>query len=220
VGLMVTVLCTPDEHRLIVGQPVEYDVLDNAWVDGVRRPDLDHLGREQNRAKFVGGATRLVVPGIERPVWEGDVPKRGHFFPDPRWVDATGPCPTCGGYGILSSSGPIDDHQACPNPDCIDGRKRVALAVTCPGDDLTCPHPDCRFNDCDGSVVFAHATVEVLPVGHPYEPLPAGSPWFCASGTDYGYVIDADGGARGSRLMLAPDLRSDFVVALDNVEMA
>ncbi len=97
-----------------------------------------------------------------------------------RFVEATGPCERCGGRGEL----PHVHDRYCAALDCIDpcpscegtGRKRAELRVTCPTcvgsgavrggypdyDALDCP------NDCDedGSVLFAHATIEVLPVTH------------------------------------------------------
>ena len=105
-------------------------------------------------AAIVGGATQLVVPGDEANL-ESFIKDGTHSVAPQRWVDATGPCPTCGGTGITQRNQYIQGlprrfSVPCPNPDCIDGRKRVALAAPC------------RYNP--GSVVFAHSTVEVLPV--------------------------------------------------------
>lgn len=174
----------------------------------------------------VGGATQLVVLGEPK----NTLPEGVYGVTDPagwvapkRWVDATGPCPTCDGFGyFLLRDDPAED-QLCPNPDCADGRRRVALAVPCPA----CDGKGARYergaerwcSNCDhGSVVFAHATVEVLPVtekdihGVPPEAyvyvLTDGRAFLCRGDDEQALALDSP-----------PVPGRDFVVLLDNVEM-
>jgi hypothetical protein len=152
------------------------------------------LCTEAERDLILAGARHLVVPGD--PGCEGCHDRWTHakihgdegWLPPQRWVDTTGPCPTCDGVHewMQNWPGPNDlgrIKKVCT--DCIDGRKRVALAAPCPtcqgqGEvDVdhglmfpcgTCGVPDDQvtednaFLNGTGRVVFAHATVEVLPV--------------------------------------------------------
>lgn len=177
---MTTVVCTPDEHRLIVG-----------------------------------GATQLVVPGdvsvsTARPLWPGSNLPGVDTVAPARWVDATGPCPNPDCFrGLIDLDEDSDgDLHGDPCPDCIDGRKRVALTVECENcggghflsDDEMC------MNCQDGSVVFAHATVEVLSEPFPFPLIAAGESLFVANG-----------GPENGLTEFVPG--RDFVVLLDHVEL-
>lgn len=152
------------------------------------------------RRLIVGGATRLVVPGdpVPRP-FAGEQGRTyellKNYIAPQRWVDATGPCPH-DQWGMTTHC-----------PDCIDGRKRVALAVT-------------KFGVVSGRsmkrlVVFAHATVEVLPVVD-YDDSKT-RPILLQWGTRSIYY---DGEwERDLTLDPLPVPSRDFVVLLDNVEM-
>ena len=149
---MSGILCTPDEHRLIAG-----------------------------------GATQLVVPGdpiCHSPdvnvdwwecaycgklydVWPAPAPVCMYVAPQ-RWVDATGPCDHQG--HVRNQYDPTDQRQwggygtgAHRGIEPCDGRKRVALAVTQIPDGPTCQSVSCD-DEPFPAVLFAHATVEVLPV--------------------------------------------------------
>jgi hypothetical protein len=145
----------------------------------------------EQRDLIAAGTRHLVIEGVvsvstARPLWPGSNLPGVDTVPPQQWVDATGPCPTCNGSGDRYWKG---SGTGCPNPDCIDGRKRVALAVEPPH-----THDKfCRGLDCiEHPVVFAHATLEVQPVTeHP----PPG------------------------QLGIVPVPGRDFVVILDNVEL-
>lgn len=122
---------------------------------------------------LVVGGERLEVP--DHPDWcSGNIhwqececwdseqtgPVKRTLVPPKRWTDLTGPCETCRGAG--RSDHPLVKGEgvwaACP--DCIDGRKLIALRKAC----------ERRvFNGGAGGTApvtetLAHATVEVLPV--------------------------------------------------------
>lgn len=98
-------------------------------------------------------------------------PLARHWDAPSRFVEATGPCPTCGGAGRVMSG---QDYEVdCPSCEGT-GIKRAALATRCPkhmGRLAFTKHgasgvfdrcPNCT--DSSGSVLFAHANVEMLPV--------------------------------------------------------
>jgi hypothetical protein len=155
------------------------------------------------RDLILAGARHLVVPG-DREGCQDCTNLADHWFVAPqRWVDATGPCPTCDGSHEVEWFTDEDEklNGVHPCPDCIDGRKRVALAVPCAN---FCGEIGESCQDCvDGSVVFAHATVEVLSAQK-----------FYAGWT----VIEAQ--SSGTPLERAPLVDRDWVVVLDDVGLA
>jgi hypothetical protein len=156
---------------------------------------------DAERDLILTGARHLVVPGdrvrdlaLDAYLTPDSAPIPGFKIVAPqRWVEATGPCETCEGDGVIEQWAD-EYHFAEPDcSDCIDGRKRVALVVTCPDDGTVAlltererhqpRRPFIQATKCStcsgtgrvvfahatacsgtGSVVFAHATVEVLPV--------------------------------------------------------
>jgi hypothetical protein len=159
---------------------------------------------DAERDLILTGARHLVVPGdrvrdlaLDAYLTPDSAPIPGFKIVAPqRWVGATGPCryrmenAECRG-GVLYGMDRGYPLGKCP--DCVDGRKRVALVVTCPDDGTVAlltererhqpRRPFIQATKCStcsgtgrvvfahatacsgtGSVVFAHATVEVLPV--------------------------------------------------------
>jgi hypothetical protein len=152
------------------------------------------------RDLIVAGATQLVAPG-DRTKCPADTDGDGdcaacsrypdvHGFVAPqRWVDATGPCPTCdglGGYEVFAAD-PVR-HGKCP--DCKHGqpdfdapgygRKREALQVECehPAESVrTVPNGKSTMDVCDrcrahrfpfgewddNVITFAYCSVAIEP---------------------------------------------------------
>jgi hypothetical protein len=142
---------------------------------------------DAERDLILTGARHLVVPGdrvrdlaLDAYLTPDSAPIPGFKIVAPqRWVEATGPCETCEGDGVIEQWAD-EYHFAEPDcSDCVDGRKRVALVVTCPDDGTVAlltererhqpRRPFIQATKCStcsgtGRVVFAHATVEVGPV--------------------------------------------------------
>jgi hypothetical protein len=145
---------------------------------------------DAERDLILTGARHLVVPGdrvrdlaLDAYLTPDSAPIPGFKIVAPqRWVGATGPCryrmenAECRG-GVLYGMDRGYPLGKCP--DCVDGRKRVALVVTCPDDGTVAlltererhqpRRPFIQATKCStcsgtGRVVFAHATVEVGPV--------------------------------------------------------
>jgi hypothetical protein len=201
---------------------------------------------DAERDLILTGARHLVVPGdrvrdlaLDAYLTPDSAPIPGFKIVAPqRWVGATGPCryrmenAECRG-GVLYGMDRGYPLGKCP--DCVDGRKRVALVVTCPDDGTVAlltererhqpRRPFIQATKCStcsgtGRVVFAHATVEVLPViAHrsdgdldPDDPPPN----VCTDG----YVHRDFEGAERLTLNPLPVPGRDWVVVLDNVELA
>jgi hypothetical protein len=194
------------------------------------------LCTDAERDLILAGARHLVVPGD--PGCEGCHDRWTHakihgdegWLPPQRWVDATGSCPTCGGKGQVwgMHHQPGDLPFKCVNPDCIDGRKRVALVAVCAtcGDRAEwCGYedglPDDNPNCSAGSIVFAHATVEVLPVCWHDDPFP-GDPCIVVYRDRYDQYVVLYRNDTIEQIWLdpLPVPGRDWVVLLDNVELA
>jgi hypothetical protein len=161
------------------------------------------------RDLIVAGATRLVAAGERmlcdkcEVVFDARCPDCQWVAPQ-RWVDATGPCPTCG-----EAHAAVDAVCSCVDCDG-DGRKREALQVAIP------LHGHDAIGHGDGLVTFAYATVEVLPVyeGHPATEVRR----FIARQGAVSVLVDRDAN-KGEYIDLLPVAGRDWVVLLDNVEL-
>lgn len=128
--------------------------------------------------------------------------------PPAEWQQASGPCPTCGGDGIMFIPG-----GAGPCFDCIDGKRRVTLGVE-------------RWEWWEVSVVpLAVATVEVLPVVTWYDYMGewgfrrgAGRPFVYLSGSGAACLYRHTGDVKALNLHRIPTPGADFVVAVTIVE--
>jgi hypothetical protein len=202
---------------------------------------------DAERDLILTGARHLVVPGdrvrdlaLDAYLTPDSAPIPGFKIVAPqRWVGATGPCryrmenAECRG-GVLYGMDRGYPLGKCP--DCVDGRKRVALVVTCPDDGTVAlltererhqpRRPFIQATKCStcsgtGRVVFAHATVEVLPVCWHDDPFP-GDPCIVVyrDRCDQYVVLYRNDTIEQIWLDPLPVPGRDWVVLLDNVELA